>query len=73
MPPHWFVPVGSSDCHVRRGEVQRELRGNGHLHCFWKGSDGDCYALIMDCDLDDDLKRRIKAREPIVELEELVN
>ena len=73
MPPHWFLPVRSSDCRARRGEVHRELRGNGQLRGFWKGADGNCYALIFDCDLTDDLKDRIGAREPIVELEEEVN
>jgi hypothetical protein len=72
VPPHWFLPIGSSYCQVRRGEVASELRGTGHLDSFWKGADGNCYAVIMDCDLTDDLKRRIKAREPIVQLEKKI-
>jgi hypothetical protein len=75
VPPHWFVPVRSSDAKQRRTEVETAIQGHGKLGSFWRGSDGNLYALINDCptlDQDEKLKRNLKVSGPLIGLEQEV-
>lgn len=61
MPPHWWIPVKSSDADTRKKEVHDALEGKGTLNSFWEAQDGTLYALVEDCQLDDALKDALKA------------
>ena len=75
MPAHWFAPLKSSDPATRKEEVKAALSGHGSLQSFWKGDDGNLYALIKDCpnlDSDQELKKNLKVAGQLIGLEKEV-
>ena len=74
MPPHWFIPIRSSDPKARKKDVEHALanRPGSSLQSFWKTPDGaQLYAVIQSNDLSHDLLRDIHANGRPIAMEDV--
>lgn len=74
MPPHWFVPIRSSDPKVRKKDVEDALskRPGSSLQSFWKTPDGaQLYAVIQSNELNHDMLREIHANGRPIAMEDV--
>jgi hypothetical protein len=63
VPPHWWIPVKSSDPATRKEDVRKivEDEAGGVLEGFWEDQDSHrLYALAMDVELTPDRQRRLE-------------
>jgi hypothetical protein len=62
VPPHWWIPLRSSDPDKRKEQVRKivEDEGGGVLEGFWEDEESKkLYALAMDVDLTQDRQDRM--------------
>jgi hypothetical protein len=74
MPPHWFIPIKSSDPKDRKKSVEDVLanRPGSSLQSFWKTPDGSqLYALIQSQDLTHDMLRDMGANGRPIAVEDV--
>lgn len=72
MPPHWFIPIRSSDPQKRKKDIEKAVKGRGSLQSFWKTPDGaQLYAVIQTNDLSHDLLRDMQANGRPIPIEDV--